>query len=752
MRLASAARDRAAAEALFDEEVVTAEMLDAITQAAPLLKVENPLPAKTWKAMATRFRDQGALTLEDTKAIRRFALEARRLHRALHAELRASDYKDEEVNRALEDVHLFLHAFETPRQAHRETSTRLALEAISGAGLGALGVVTAYAAWSDQTQSELKELAQEVNRLEQGEAPYLVGGNRVRAVHQEKLWQTKMELLDEAIESARAGRPVEIDAQYFELTSSAFVGKLAEAARAGCPLRINIDPSRPRPGGLSTVSVDDGPRKLRAMLQLAGLPDADVGVSVFPIVKELGHLSELMHRKLLRVGEKVLLGGMNANQGSGENIDCGYLLEGPVTRSLTRCFQRDVATSAGATFNDVYGTDKGWIEEEELVLTPHGILNLLDIAGGPSPAGHSLPKEPTYDHLQEIASRLGHQLHDLVALSPKNGDAELRKACARRRAMPLSSKGKELLYAGLTRAFQQLNSAGNLERLNRMELPEGKPAGETVVAVGDLPTERSALMLHAISTAEEFVFIPTFVITKPVARALAARKAELQAQGKDLDVRVLVDPGIYPYGGTPNEHGVLALEDAGIEPRWALLPRTNDEHDRKIHAKQILTDKMEFFGSTNLSSKGMQDNWELSGVVFFDPADPSSMEAREDGRARFLKLWEHESISFDSRVAAEKLLQEEKGRPDYEMRVEEARRSAIRGMLWRIQQFETESASWVQQQAQSPVVAARIQQLELAGMAPGYAALRALEDELGARAFYSALKALPAYTQLQNAI
>lgn len=743
--MASASRDQEAAEVLYEDDVVTPEMVEAILWAGPRLAVENPIPAEKWQAMAGRFRDQGGLTADDTRDIRRFALEARRLHRNLHSELRDSNYENEEVNRALEDVHLFLHAFEGPRQAHREASAQLALQAVSGTPLGAAGVVAAYAAWSDHNREELRNLVGEVARLEQGASSYLVGGNRVRPVHQEQLWQAKMELLDEAIDSARAGQPVEIDAQYFELTSSAFVGKLAEAAQAGCPLRINVDPSRPRGGGLEEVNVDDGPRKLRALLQLAALPGADVGVSVFPIVKELGSISELMHRKLLRVGEKVLLGGMNANQGSGENVDCGYILEGPVTRNLTECFRRDVANSSGVSFEDVYGTETDWLKEEELVLTPHGILNLLDIAAGPSPAGSSLAKEPSFELMEEKAADLGLHFADLVVAE---SEEELRKSCLKRRSLSLSPRGTELLLNGLSQAFSRMNDPVNLERLAAIDLPQGKAVGETVVAVGDLPVEREALMLYAISQAEEFVYIPTFVITRPVARALAARKAELQEQGKDLDVRVLADPGVYGYGGSPNEHGILALEDAGVEARWALLPRSNDYHDRKIHAKQILTDKMEFFGSTNLSAKGMQDNWELSGVVFFDPDDPSSIEAREDGRRRFLKLWEHESIAFDSKAAAEELLVKEKHRPDYEMRVEEARRSAIRGQLWRIHRFETESAAWVQEQLKNPSTAARAERLRKAGMAEGYAALQAVESEWGTEAFYDALKALPAYGKL----
>ena len=339
-------RERDAVERVFESDVVTAEMVENIIRTGPALPVENPISAERWKDMAARFDATGSLEKEDTFAIRDMALEARKLHRSLHRQYRDSDYKDPELNQGLEQVRLFLQALETPRRAYIEASARVNLEALSGTALGAPGVVAAYAAWAQLSGPALTELTAQMQKLESGGECCLQGGNRVEAVHRERLWQAKMELLDEAIESAKAGQPVEINAQYFELTSGAFVGRLAEAARAGCPVRINVDPSRLRSGGDSAVRIDDGPRKLRALMQLGVLPNVDMGVSVFPVVKELGSLSELMHRKFLRVGEKVLLGGMNANQGSGENVDCGYLIEGPAARRLTEKFARDLELSA----------------------------------------------------------------------------------------------------------------------------------------------------------------------------------------------------------------------------------------------------------------------------------------------------------------------------------------------------------------------------------------------------------------------
>ena len=59
-------------------------------------------------------------------------------------------------------------------------------------------------------------------------------------------------------------------------------------------------------------------------------------------------------------------------------------------------------------------------------------------------------------------------------------------------------------------------------------------------------------MLTAIQEAEEFIYMPAFVITRSVASMLVARRDELKAEGSDSDIRVIADPGI-PDGGTPND-------------------------------------------------------------------------------------------------------------------------------------------------------------------------------------------------------
>src|SRR5690606_24108057 len=123
------------------------------------------------------------------------------------------------------------------------------------------------------------------------------------------------------------------------------IGKAARTAEAGNKLRVNVDPGRlsypeKDKDRNQFFDVDDIPDKLRTVIQLAAVK-GDVGVSLFPAAAKLGDPENLMHRKVLRTGDQVLLSGMNANDGSGENLDAGYVIEGPAARALGDNLKRD---------------------------------------------------------------------------------------------------------------------------------------------------------------------------------------------------------------------------------------------------------------------------------------------------------------------------------------------------------------------------------------------------------------------------
>lgn len=740
---------------LVDEGVITPDALRAMADAAAKIKLDSSIGKKDWAKMAQELETNHNLSAEDMLAVRDFAAGVKQFHTQLHREFRGADYdmkaKVEGSNRTissqLEDVHVFMSKFKEPSTAYLETAAKVALQSMTPASFGPTGTLAAYVAWTGQSQTEVQGLVKQLESLQDRNNPVFLHGNKVEPVHGEKLWQAKMTLLDDALASAQGGQPPEIDAQYFELTSDDFVAKLAKCAQAGCKVRINIDPSRPTAGDVH--SIDDGPKKLRALLQLARTEDADIGVSMYPVAKNLGSLTQLMHRKLLRVGEKVLLGGMNANRGSGDNVDAGFVIQGPAARQLTEFFARDARQSADATTADIFGDDKlSAFLGKEVTMSPRGLLALLDCVNGPDAPGTRIPNRPNFEEIARAADEAGVKVSDLV-LGGKELPDMITEASNDRTPLSLKRGGKQLFADMVQKVMAEIHSAENLEALEDITLPEGKVAGNVTMALGDDPVEREALLLDTIAKEDKFIYIPTFVITKPVARALVARRDELKAQGKELDIKVIADPGIYGYGGTPNEAGVLELEDANIPVRWALLPRPERSHDRKVHAKQVLTSKAEFVGSTNLSHKGLKDNWELSGVMYFDPSDPQAMAARDDTKARFERMWENESFELDTRKVADRRVPNE-DQKDREMRVQESRGSAVRSLLNRIKQFEVETADWFESWKSDMFVSGTMHELEVAGVSPGYALMMAVEQQLGTEEYYKRLHELPGYEKLEK--
>lgn len=713
--------------------VLTVEVAEQLAEKGEALRMRGHKVA--WTEILDHYKKDGDLSREELQQVGDFTMAAQSARKQMEQKFKSDETKPTSVQlKKMQALDAYLDASKGLTNAYAEATSKAAVAAIAGASFGPLATVAAYLAWNPAPANRLGTLIGQLQKLESGESELLHANNKVTPVHQEKLWQTKLQMLDEAIAEAKAGNPPEIDVQYFEMTSSSFVGRLAAAAEAGCKVRVNIDPSRPRQSDIAEVSVDESPRKLRALLQLLDVPKGDVGVSIYPVAEELGNIQQLMHRKLLRVGEKVLFGGMNANEGSGENFDTGYVVEGPAARKLVEGFQVDVLASAGSTPLQVYGRKTMSNFEDGMVgLTAHGLATTLDIIGGPSPAGHRIPSHPSLAELEELAAKANLKLTSLVDEDVLKHQIQYRSS----KPMELKPKGKKLLHELMTKAFEKTGSRTNLKRLEDMQLPEGKPQGNVQVAVGSSSEEREALILQAIATAEKFIYVPTFVITKAMARAMVARRDELAAQGKQLDVRVVADAGVYQFGGTPNEEGYLALEDAGIPVRWSLLTRAQSDHDRKIHAKQVLTDKMELVGSTNLSNKGVRDNWELSGLVYFDEKAPESISARQDGVERFQKLWDYESVSFDSRAAA--ILQDITS-----LGMDQSRKKSIRTVLGMIQNYEVQTAKLIEQKlAESPALLEKAEQLRTDGMAWGYARLKACEEAFGTDGFAKMLSDLP---------
>ena len=622
---------------------------------------------------------------------------------------------------------------------------------MAGTLSGVPGLVAAYSAyangktWTGPETEDTRAVIQEMKALDSGSSTMVTTGNSVEQVHREKLWKKMHSMLDESIEKAEGGKPTELDVQLYELTSFEMIKKIARSGQAGNKVRLNLDagrlnfPSRDAEGE-EYFSLDAIPDKIRTIIQLATLPNADIGVSLFPQKKVLNSPTDLMHRKVIRLGDEVLVSGMNANLGSGENVDSGYVVKGPAAEKLSQNLVRDIQTSRGATLEDIWG--EGHIEkfaDTNLRLGKRGFLSLLDTVGGPSEPGTKLPKVETVEQLEAMAKKSGVKFSDLIVFEG-DYEKEVSRMLGGRYHLQLSPKGKKLLTGLVQRAIDVTTAPENLDRLDDMTTASGAKAGSTRVDVADVPVEREALVLSAINKADEFVYMPSFVITRAVAAALVERRDQLQEQGKELDIRVVADSGLYPHGGTPNSYGVKYLEDHGIQPRWSKLERSN-EHDRKIHAKQLITDKGEITGSTNFSTQGMRENWETSALIHFDPKDEGSQKAKNESIQQFDELWD-DAFELNTKDHAA-FLNREKDGPGKEWFIEEDRERSVRYVLRLLGNYERESGKMHQDLAKAhPEIADLRDKLIDSGYSYGDATFKATKEVLGAEKHQTLLDSL----------
>lgn len=636
-----------------------------------------------------------------------------------------------------------LHHHATLETELREAGARSAVQALAGTLSGPAGIVAAYSAyanpsnWSGPQTEDTKAVYDEIKALADGTSNMVTEGNSVTQVHRAELWKAMNHLLDESIKKAESGQPVEVDLQLYELTSADLIKKVALSAKAGNKVRVNIDagrlafPSKDAEGD-TYFSLDATPDKIRTILQLAELPGGDVGVSLFPQKKQLNSPTDLMHRKVIRVGNEVLISGMNANLGSGENIDSGYVVRGKAAVKLAENLARDIQDSKGATLEDIWGENHiEKFKETNLRLGQRGFLSLLDSLAGPSPAGEKPPKLTSVKKLEALARKGKVEFRDLIELSPDDDyENEVDKMLNGRNHLQLSSKGKQLLQSLIERAIDVSNTEKNHKRLDDMDLPSSRKSGNARVDVADTPVEREALVLSAISQADDFIYLPGFVVTRAVAAALAARRDQVAESGKELDIRVIADAGIYPHGGNPNSYGVKMLEDHGINPRWAKLERSGS-HDRKIHAKQLITEKGEITGSTNFSNRGLRQNWETSAFVHFDKSDKKSLRAREQSTKQFQELW-NDSYQLNSIEHAEMLNAKTQDTTGHEWFVQDSRERAIRHVLRLIGNYERETGNLHQELLNdNKDIQERHQSLEAAGYSYGDSVLQAVESHLG---------------------
>ncbi|MFN8614219.1 MAG: phospholipase D family protein, partial [Vulcanimicrobiota bacterium] len=418
-------------------------------------------------------------------------------------------------------------------------------------------------------------------------------------------------------------------------------------------------------------------------------------------------------------------------------------------RAFTQNVARDIATSAGSDAEAIWGKKQfEKFDKSDLRMSSSGLVALLDTLNGPGPAGSQSAHPKTVQDLEKMASQAGLKLASLVDVSKENWDTTFDSVLNSEGVVSLSKEGKKLLKGLMERGVAATQTTKNLEALSEVSLPEGKAQGKTTVDIADQPAERETLTLNAISQAKEFIYMPGFVVTRAVAAAIVAKQEQAIKDGKPLDIKVVADSGIYPFGGTPNSFGVDYLEDHGISVRWAKLQRTGS-HDRKVHAKQILTDQGEIAGSTNFSAKGMRENWETSAYVHFDEKDAQAQALKAQSKAQFEDLWENHSYPLSVTDLARLYAKNEQSE-GHEHFVDSARAGATREVLTAIENYEVETGALMERLRERPEVAEKRAQYVGQGYSEGDAMLMAADAVVGKQELSSLTSALPSSIELER--
>ena len=661
----------------------------------------------------------------------------------------------------MQDVRLLSEHFQEVKDTYNMDRRELQLERLEDKS-GPLNYVEESFFLKGKTPAkEMEEVVAISRELEKPKSSYKLEGNNVEPLESKELWQRKMKLLDGAIEETKKknGKPsevnvsnVEVDVEYYELGQPDMLKKLKTIGEQGGKVRVLMDAGRIAYKEKGVMDANQIAYRLDTLADLQDGPHKDnMGVVLFPTKEQLGGRGELMHRKLLRVGDKVILGGMNANKASGENIDYGKEIEGPAARRLTEIFKRDVSNSSGCSLEDIYGKSQmdilrdgkttgrdGEVKNYEVTLPSWGMNSLFRSSISAEDRGKILNKNlPEAEQVDKILLSLAGKGIDptkVAEFPDANKDGQITSADVKsymlsgdKSGIKLTEEGRHLLVDNMERRIGIMNSSHNKKELEDISLAEGKVKGTDTLAIGDLPAERQAIVLNTINSADKFIHIPAFVVTKDVAESLVAKKKEMMAGGKDIDIKVILDPGKYPHGGTPNEVAYKILEDNNIPVRWALLDRTCG-HDRKVHAKMMVTDKGILSGSTNFSGKGMRDNWEMSDVTFIDEKNPESVAKGEQYEQDFQKLWKNESVDINTKELAEKKFAGHNS-PDVHIKKEDYRNYLMRKSIGYIEEYEKGVGKKFEELSEkNPAVKAKVEELTSGGMHKGYAVLEALSS------------------------
>lgn len=684
---------------------------DLLPQNAVDILVKKALQSDSLAPLEEKEASQAQIMLKD-------------LHKSLHNKIKTGD-KSEETDRNLRNVHRFFELRKGFNDAYNLAKENAVYDKITegmGPEIRNSLVYRVFFRDTDISMENMKNVLTLVKSLDDPDSPMVVKGNKVNLLTREEIWQAKMNLLDETINSIKAGgKPVNIDLEYYEITNPDMLRRIEEAAKLGCKIRLVMDPGRfatigknsasewnpilktkqfpkksldadlkPAPSG-KVIAASEVLSKLRVSSFFSSqLGKYDVGICLYPVKEQLGSTQRLMHRKLFRVGDKVIFGGMNAGFYSGENVDTAFLIEGPAVKRLTEIFQKDIEVSKKAAISSIYEQkDLDLLQKGEARLDPLGIMAFLQLLAGSKEVlgikannASNEPKNAAKELLDKVEEQ-GYNVEKFVFWPDANGDKKITRTDVEEYLLKRDLKGDQLLTVSpnggkiilhlLEKEIENLNRKENQTRLSREESQERlallslDPKGEDVLAIGDTPNERMAIILKTIASSEKLIETQSFVLTQLLAHLLKARKDELEEANQKIDIRCIADSGIYPDGGSPNEKGIIELEKADIPARWGVLEWTNPGHPRKIHSKSIIGDmgdqrkKIITTGSTNPSKRGLMESHELSALWFLRPEDKRNMASFNKAMDSFNKTWEKESIEINAVLLAKKHLKNHSG-------------------------------------------------------------------------------------------
>ena len=294
--------------------------IDQLKSLVEELKKEKALPNEPLDLLAEKLPNIESLSGKELKQVAESEKQVRTLHKSLHDKIKTGDRTAKTV-RTLQATHLLMDICKQIKREALHAKRHAIYDEVTKDMSPSIRNNPVYKTFFENTSISkitLRHVLETVQSLDNPDSPFLIKGNKISVLTREHVWQTKMNILDKAINDISNGTsPKEVDFEYYELSSPDMLERIEASAKLGSPIRGVLDPGRfttlyPKKG-TKIIDASEVIRKLRIASYFQDqLGKYDVGICLYPVVKKLGSDQNLMHRKLLRAGDNVVLSGMNA--------------------------------------------------------------------------------------------------------------------------------------------------------------------------------------------------------------------------------------------------------------------------------------------------------------------------------------------------------------------------------------------------------------------------------------------------------